>query len=252
MTPLRALLWQKGLNTEKIASHAAKSHLLMILQMNLFTYIGYLSMWGRRGRRENNGESKYLSHLSSLLCLAVITNRGWDAKDCMAQLYGIMTHKQLVWEMKYGFNWCINVYNSMPNIKATTETLCITVAAIRAANNVYPSWWPNFHCCIFQANKHIFLNGCLSVRSVLTSTSHYSGQFPFKWSAIRESRMSAYPNPQARRNLLTESTNQQLSFGPDSLNVYTKKWLKWEKRMCVNHRSENKKPLCSSYTESMG
>lgn len=87
LTSLYAILWQKGLNAGEIALHTAKSHLLMILQMNLFTSIGYLSVWERRGHGENNGESKYLIHLSSLLCLAVITNRGRDAKDCRAREY---------------------------------------------------------------------------------------------------------------------------------------------------------------------
>lgn len=42
-----------------------------------------------------------------------------------------MTHKQLVWDMKYGFNWSTNVYGSMANMKAMNETLYIVVTAIR-------------------------------------------------------------------------------------------------------------------------
>lgn len=91
--------------------------------------------------------------------------------------------------------------------------LCILLWLLsETVNNVYPSWWPNFHCCIFQANKHIFLNGCLSVRSVSTSTSHYSDQFPFRGSAIRKSKMAADPIPKVQRNISTESTNQQQQF----------------------------------------
>lgn len=49
----------------------------------------------------------------------------------IAGIESVMTHKQLVWEMKYGFNWSINVYGSIGNIKAVTESLYIAVAAIR-------------------------------------------------------------------------------------------------------------------------
>lgn len=46
----------------------------------------------------------------------------------IAEQESVMTHKQLVWEMKYGFNWSINVYGSVGNIKAMTETLYVAVA----------------------------------------------------------------------------------------------------------------------------
>lgn len=42
-----------------------------------------------------------------------------------------------------------------------------------------------FIAAFFKGNKHIFSNGCLSVRSVSTSTSHYSGQFPLNGDKAR-------------------------------------------------------------------
>lgn len=127
----------------------------------------------------------------------------------------------------------------------TRLKLCVQLWLLsETANHVYPSWWPNFHCCIFQANKHILLNGCLSVRSVSTSTSHRSRQFPFTGGTIRESKMAADPKPQTQRNALAESTNQQQQVsGSDSLSVCTIKWAGQQKKsgMSANHRSKTKR-----------
>lgn len=43
----------------------------------------------------------------------------------------VTTRKQLVRDIKYGFNGSINVWGGIGNIKAAAETLCTAEAAIR-------------------------------------------------------------------------------------------------------------------------
>ena len=143
---------------------------------------GYSCIWIREATKWNNRESKYLIHLSSLLCLAVITNGGQDAKDWMARC--IMTHKQRVcvkWYMVLIEYKCLRRYSrtSKPAAKRSVYNCRFYQSLL-----IRFTWvdGQSFIVVFMDTNKHISMNCCMSAwRRASTSSSHYPQPISSRW-----------------------------------------------------------------------
>lgn len=166
----------------------------------------------------------------------------------IAWLKCIMTHKQLVWDMEYGFNWSINVCDGIRNIKAMTVYNCgcyqrLLIMFIWADDRIF--------IVAFFKQTNIFFNGCLSLRSVSTSTSHYSGQFPCKGAKLENPRCQRTLTHKHRETHELKAPNSSNSFRPWFTKCLSQNGVNQKKRHVCKSWVHNKKPLCSSYIVGM-